>query len=193
MIDVAPFLDALVAWVRLVLPANPVALSSGPRMMQASIPVARIEIDEPSSIRRIGEDWVTLADSVDGPIETVNGNRELDVMLRAIGRSHAGGRNASIAMETLRSSLKRWNVLAQLSAAGIAVVRTAPMACFNAPNSGREESIYALPITFGAAMVLTNPAFAGQIDAAVVTSEVSSITGDTLSAPPNVTDEVIGG
>jgi hypothetical protein len=191
MIDLAAFQTALKAWVSAVLPNVPNDTTDTKRVFQIPAPY-RIEIDEPSSIRRIGEDWRTMADSVNGPVFTVHGNRELDVTIRARGRTHTPNSSAQYAIEELKTSLKKPSILTALQAAGIAVVRTGNTQNYNAPRDQREESIAAMVVTFGMAVASVDANTAGQIDSVGVSSALA-VSGNPADAtsPPNVTDEIL--
>ena len=191
--DFAAFLAALKAWATAQLPAIPFApaITDQKRVFQSTAS-SRIEIDEPAIIAAVGQDWRTWADSVDGPIPTVHGNRELDVTIRVVARSHTPGNDPWSACNKLRTSLKFPSVLAAFQAAGIAVVSAQNVVKYNAPNDGRIEAIAAFVVRFGTAVAYVDTDTSGQVDYIALSSALSGTDGATLPTPPNLDDSLIG-
>ncbi len=192
MIDFTALSAALLAWVATVLPGIPKVWGDGEGNMQIPAPV-RIEVDEPSVISNIGQDeqrW-SAAPITGAPVCTVYGQRELQITIRARGRTHTATPAQAVILK-LRSSLKMPSVLDALHAAGIAVIRTGPTQNYNAPFDNRVESIAAFVVTFGMGIADTDAVSAGQIDTAGLSSALQGSNGVTLPSPPNFDNEIIG-
>lgn len=186
--DLASIQEAVVAWVTASLPATiPISWAGEPGTMQAKLP-ARIELDGPTMIVPIGQDWLMHEDaSATEVTPTVVGNRELTIVVRAIGRSSAPNSRGQFWIERLRASLKKPSVLAAFQEANIAIVNAGPTAQYNAPNDNRVESIAAMEVRF--ATTISEADETGDAIASVkLTSHVSDTSGVELDVPPNYVD-----
>ncbi len=198
-IDFATFDTALKAWVAQELPQASAAaeITDAKRVFVVNTvdKPYQVEIDEPSSIRAIGVDEQTWVDDEEnGPICTVVGNRELDVTIRALARTHKANSSACFAIETLRLSLQKPSVLALLSAAGIAVYRIGPAVNYNAPKDERVTSIYAFVLTLGMRFASVDANTSGQVDTVALSSALTldGLATTVPDVPPNFVDDLIG-
>lgn len=191
--DFAAQQTALKAWIKLVHPGASITVEVTDAKRPFEVPATfRIEFDEPAIVRSIGRDWTTVADSITGPVFTVHGNRELEITIRARGRSHTPNASPQWAIEELRVSLKKPSCLSILRAAGIAIVKIGATASYNAPRDGRVEPISAFVLTIGTAVASVDANTSGQVDQVAISSAISGTAGALLPEPPNYTDEIIG-
>lgn len=164
----------------------PVYWVGAPQPMQLK---PRIELDGPLAIEQRGTDWILWSEPADasgsGVVPTAVGNRELTIIIRAIGRSASPNDRAQYWIERLRTSLHMPSVLAHFHSGGLAIVRSGPIAQYDAPIDNRIESIAAAEIRF-ATTVADADAVLDTIAAVQLSSHIQDESGTELPVPPNV-------
>lgn len=155
----------------------------------------RIELDGPVSIEPRGQDWLMWENGSDpdnpAVVPTVVGNRELTVIVRAIGRSSTGNLRAQYWLERLRASLKFPTILDHFHSNGLAVVRCGNTAQYDAELDNRIESVAAMELRFATTIAETDTT-ADTIAAVTMSSAVEDPAGVPLPVPPNLDNETIG-
>lgn len=182
--DLASIQDAIRQWAADGT-GLPVSWAGEAGTMQLKMP-ARIEIDGPTMIVPVGQDWLLHENEGTTKVTpTVVGNRELTVVVRAVSRSAAPNNRGQFWIERLRASLKKPSVLATFADANIAIVNAGSTAQYNAPNDNRVESIAAMEVRF--ATTISEADEAGDAIAGTrLTSHFEGADGEELDVPPNV-------